>query len=176
MFLEKFTPLTKNFTLPAAVPAVTNLTSVSCIRICASMHVWCICLRNITDPPVSYLGHLLLIIHHDTRSSNQLCKCKIPGTSFWLLALSRNNKVNTQNHPLHFRIHTIDLICVIWCDKWWQLFLSPSGDLGIGLVWDNLSNPIPTANFRSDCWNPLQTELNYLWWVVSCSQDDIRWF
>ena len=123
VFLEKFTPLTKIFTLPAAMTAVTNLTSVCCIRICGSMHVWCICFRNITDPPVSYLDHLLLIIHHDTRSSNQLCKCKIPGTSFWLLALSRNNKVNTQNHPLHFRIHTIDLICVIWCDKWWQLFL-----------------------------------------------------
>ena len=28
----------------------------------------------------------------------------------------------------------------------------------------------------SDCWNPLQAELNYLWWVLSCSQDDIRWF
>ena len=29
MFLEKFTPLAKNLTLPAAVTAVTNLTSVS---------------------------------------------------------------------------------------------------------------------------------------------------
>ena len=28
----------------------------------------------------------------------------------------------------------------------------------------------------SDCWNPLQPELNYLWTVLSCSQDDIRWF
>ena len=56
-------------------------------------------------------------------------------------------------------------------------FLSPSGDLGIGLVWDNLSNPPHrTAAFWSDCWNPLQTELNYLWLVLSCSQDDIRWF
>ena len=54
------------------------------------------------------------------------------------------------------------------------LLLSPSGDLGIGLVWDN--HPHPTAAFWSDCWNPLQTELNYLWWVLSCSQDDIRWF
>ena len=25
----------------------------------------------------------------------------------------------------------------------------------------------------SDCWNPLQAELNYLLWVLSCSQDDI---
>ena len=46
-----------------------------------------------------------------------------------------------------------------------KLLLSPSGDLGIGLVWDNLS----TTTFRSDCWNPLQTELNHLWWVLSCS-------
>ena len=28
----------------------------------------------------------------------------------------------------------------------------------------------------SDCWNSLQAELNYLWWVLSYSQDDIRWF
>ena len=55
--------------------------------------------------------------------------------------------------------------------------LSPSGDLGIGLVWDNrTTGPHRTATFRSDCWNPLQTELNYLWGVLSCSQDDIRWF
>ena len=54
---------------------------------------------------------------------------------------------------------------------WW--FLSPSGDLGIGLVWHNLSPPDPT--FQSDCWNPLQNELNYLWWVLSCSQDNIKW-
>ena len=107
-------------------------------------------------------------------------------------------------------------------------FLSPSGDLGIGPVWDNLSPPDQTHflvrllksssnwtklsmmdhqlfwgwyqmildvfrcsqqfsnGFRlfsscfptmfSHCWNPLQAELNYLWWVLSCSQDDIRWF
>ena len=56
-------------------------------------------------------------------------------------------------------------------------FLSPSGELGIGLVWDNnRTGPDPTATFQSDCWNPLQTELNYLWGVLSCSQDDIRWF
>ena len=47
-------------------------------------------------------------------------------------------------------------------------FLSPSGDLGIGLVWHNLSNPHRTA-FWSDWWNPPQTELNHLWWVLSCS-------
>ena len=47
-----------------------------------------------------------------------------------------------------------------------QIFLSPSGDLGIGLVWDN--HPDQTT-FRPDCWNPLQTELNHLWWVLSCS-------
>ena len=51
-------------------------------------------------------------------------------------------------------------------------FLSPSGDLGIGLVWDNPTGP----TFWSHCWNPLQTELNYLGGVLSCSQDDIRWF
>ena len=56
-------------------------------------------------------------------------------------------------------------------------FLSLSGDLGIGLVWDNnRTPPHPTATFRSDCWNPFQSELNYLWGVLSCSQDDIRWF
>ena len=105
-------------------------------------------------------------------------------------------------------------------------FLSPSDDLGIGLVWDNYPHPTDflvrlmksSSNwtkismrgpqlfsgwyhmildvfrcsqlfsyvFRlfsncfptmfSDCWNPLQAELNYLWWVLSCSQDDIRWF
>ena len=53
-------------------------------------------------------------------------------------------------------------------------FLSPSGDLGIGLVWDN--HPDRTGpTFWSDCWNPLQTELNYLWGLLSCSQDDIAW-
>ena len=51
---------------------------------------------------------------------------------------------------------------------------SLSGDLGIGLVWDN--HPPQPPTFWSDCWNPLQTELNYLWWVLSCSQDDIRCF
>ena len=28
-----------------------------------------------------------------------------------------------------------------------RIFLSPSGDLGIGLVWNNLSNPITTTHF-----------------------------
>ena len=105
-------------------------------------------------------------------------------------------------------------------------FLSPSGDLGIGLVWDNRTGPDQISVWQlkssskwtkssmrgpqlfsgwyqmilgvfrcsqlfsdvfrlfsncfptmfSDCWNPLQAELNYLWWVLSCSQDDIRWF
>ena len=50
--------------------------------------------------------------------------------------------------------------------------LSPSGDLGISLVRRNRTPP----TFWSDCWNPLQSELNYLWGVLSCSQDDIRWF
>ena len=56
--------------------------------------------------------------------------------------------------------------------------LSPSGDLGISLVWHNLSGPDRTGppTFWSDCWNPLQTELNYLGGVLSCFQDDIRWF
>ena len=44
-----------------------------------------------------------------------------------------------------------------------------------GLVWSEITYPHPTTTFRSDCWNPLQTELNYLWWVLSCSQDDIIW-
>ena len=54
-------------------------------------------------------------------------------------------------------------------------FLSPSGDLRIGLIWDNLSWP-HRPTFWSECWNPLQTDLNYLCWVLSCSQDDIEWF
>ena len=41
------------------------------------------------------------------------------------------------------------------------------------LVWDNPTGPNQTP-FRSDCWSPLQTELKYLWRVLSCSQDDIR--
>ena len=57
-----------------------------------------------------------------------------------------------------------------------SLFLSPSGDLGIGLVWDNRIGPDHRTTFQSDCWNPLQSELNYLWGVLSCFQDDIRWF
>ena len=66
-------------------------------------------------------------------------------------------------------------VCLIWWVSVW--FLSPSGDLGIGLVWDNnRTPPHPTATFRSDCWNPLQRELNYLWLVLICSQDDFRRF
>ena len=51
-------------------------------------------------------------------------------------------------------------------------------DLGIGLVWDNHHphHHHHPAAFWSECWNPLQTELNNLWQVLSCSQDDIRWF
>ena len=83
-----------------------------------------------------------------------------------LWALSWNISVN----PLRMSENSYmsDIISI------WPLslvLLSPSGDLGIGLVWDN-----PTATFRSDCWNSLQSELNYLWGVFSCSQDDIRWF
>ena len=52
--------------------------------------------------------------------------------------------------------------------KSYRVLLSPSGDLGIGLVWDN--HPDRTGPiFWSDCWNPLQTELNYLGGVLSCS-------
>ena len=48
-------------------------------------------------------------------------------------------------------------------------FLSPSGDLGIGLVWDNHPSYPTRPTFWSVCWNPLQTELKYLWWFLSCS-------
>ena len=47
------------------------------------------------------------------------------------------------------------------------------------MVWSDINYPHPTVlepTFRSDCWNPHQTELNYLWRVLSFSQDDIRWF
>ena len=41
------------------------------------------------------------------------------------------------------------------------MFLSPSGDLGIGMVWDNHPPPsYPIRTFWSECWNLLQTELN----------------
>ena len=121
------------------------------------------------------------------------------------------------------RCHLLNLLSFV-------SFLSPSGDLGIGLVWDNHPTPphqttthflvrllksssnwtkssmmghqlflgwyqmildvfrcshvfwcFPTVfhcflTMFSDCWNPFQADLNYLWWVLSCSQDDIRWF
>ena len=57
-------------------------------------------------------------------------------------------------------------------------FLSPWGDLGIGLVSNPsiLSTQPNTATFWYECWNLIQTELNYQWWVLSCSQDDVRCF
>ena len=115
------------------------------------------------------------------------------------------------------------------CHEWGitKELLSLSGDLGIGLVWDNRTGPDRDFSVRlfksssnwtklsmrspqlfsgwyqmildvfrcsqqfsdvfrlfsdcflpmfSDCWNPLQAELNYIWWVLSYSQVDIRWF
>ena len=53
-------------------------------------------------------------------------------------------------------------------------FLSPSGDLGISLVWRNLSGP--DRHFSVRLLKSSQSEQNYLWGVLSCSQDDIRWF
>ena len=47
-------------------------------------------------------------------------------------------------------------------------FLSLSGDLGIGLVWDNHLIPYNI----SVC--ILKSCSNYLWWVLSCSQNDVR--
>ena len=38
-------------------------------------------------------------------------------------------------------------------NRLFSALLSPSGDLGIGLVWDN--HPHHRTTFRSDCWNPL---------------------
>ena len=63
-----------------------------------------------------------------------------------------------------------------WCQMILDVFrcsqlLSPSGDLGIGLVWDNLS--LSHTTFRYECWNHVQAELYYLWWG---SQDDVRYF
>ena len=57
-------------------------------------------------------------------------------------------------------------------------FLSPWGDLGNGLISDPsiLSTETYTATFWYECWNLIQTELNYQWWVLSCSQDDVRCF
>ena len=42
--------------------------------------------------------------------------------------------------------------------------LSPSGDLGIGLVWDN---PTPPRLFGPTV--EILFKLNYLWWALSCS-------
>ena len=43
--------------------------------------------------------------------------------------------------------------------------LPPSGDIGTGLVWYNHPpQPNTPSTFWSDCWNPLQAELNYLWY------------
>ena len=53
----------------------------------------------------------------------------------------------------------------------WQCFLSLSGDLGIGLVWDNHLIP-----YNISVWI-LKSCSNYLWWVVlSCSHNDVRCF
>ena len=56
-----------------------------------------------------------------------------------------------------------------------NIILSPSGDLGVALIWDNHPST-PLAASWLDRWNPLPTELNYLWWVLSCFRDDIRSF
>ena len=135
-----------------------------------------------------------------------------------------NHVRSLSNKMRHSNFWARDAIPYQFCN-----FLSPSGDLGFGLVWQNLSPldhptdflvPLLKSSsnwtkssmrvpqlfsgwyhmilgvfrcsqlfsdvFRlfsncfpmmfSDCWNPLQAELNYLWWVLSCSQDDIRWF
>ena len=59
----------------------------------------------------------------------------------------------------------------------WLLF-SPSGDLGIGLIWDNHLIPIHPTPYNFLVWElkSSSTELNYLWWVFGCSQDDVRCF
>ena len=49
-------------------------------------------------------------------------------------------------------------------------FLSLSGDLGIGLVSDNHLIP-----YNISVWI-LKYCSNYLWWVLSFSQNDVRWF
>ena len=49
-------------------------------------------------------------------------------------------------------------------------FLSLLGDLGNGLVWDNHLIP-----YNILVWI-LKSCLNYLWWVLSCSQNDVRCF
>ena len=56
------------------------------------------------------------------------------------------------------------------------LFLSPSGDRGIGQV-SYYNHPIHPVTFWLECWNlRVQTELNYIWWDLSCPQEDVRWF
>ena len=48
--------------------------------------------------------------------------------------------------------------------------LLSSGDVGIGLVWDNHLIP-----YNISVWI-LKFCSNYLWWVLSCSQNDVRCF
>ena len=56
----------------------------------------------------------------------------------------------------------------------WERLLSPSGDLR--MVWSEITYPYypPHPTFWSECWNFLQTELNLLWWALSCFQNDVR--
>ena len=100
-----------------------------------------------------------------TLSSASSFKCNIQNQNY-LLSMCQGE---TKNCFLCEWYMSFELdICSSAVDILLFNLLSPSGDLGIGLVWDN--HPHPTGpTFWSDYWNPLQTELNYLWWVLSCS-------
>ena len=84
----------------------------------------------------------------------------------------RTTKKNIWWHDNRFEVNWPPEPTLVLC--WISKFLSPSGDLGIGLVWDN--NPTGPDSFlvrllkSSSNW----TKLSMM--VLSCSQDDIRWF
>ena len=95
--------------------------------------------------------------------SNGMCENKLGFCLNWCPAsLPRSYDTQNPKNKFHSSTKTIQHRRVSVLFLHFGL-LSPSGDLGIGLVWDNPTGPHRTTTFQSDCWNPLQTELNYLW-------------
>ena len=97
-------------------------------------------------------------------------------TSTLILRMMGTNGQKAKKLPCFALLLTTCFLTGEFLHFFYLFLLSPSGDLGIGLVWDNPTPPRTGPTFWSDCWNPLQSELNYLWGVLICSQDDIRWF
>ena len=88
------------------------------------------------------------------------------GHNSFLIKIYRQPMTHTVNIIVFYQIAR-DIFALFIAVRWSR----------IGLVWDNRTGPHPTGpTFWTDYWNPLQTEINYLWGVLSWSQDDIRWF